>query len=331
MTIHAAIIGTGFAARKRAEALGAIPGIKLTKIVSRHAERVQQLGQKYQVDVLSHVDDLWREPDLHLVFICTVNADHGALVQQALEHHKHVVVEYPLALDVSHATQLMALAQQRQRLLHVEHIELIGGLHVAMQEHLAAVGIPHYVNYRTLAPKQSAPHKWSYCLELLGFPMMAALSRIQRLTNLLGPVETVVCQGGVQPPDTQYFYRCLYSAQLMFCNGTLAELTYGKGEGVWQRSRYIEVRGDRGCLVFDGNQGCLTTAQGEQIISAAPRQGLFHKDTQRVVDYLLRERQLYVTPAESVYSLKVAAALQRSVELGATKVRVDRANGLWGN
>ncbi|MEM6254212.1 MAG: Gfo/Idh/MocA family oxidoreductase [Cyanobacteria bacterium P01_D01_bin.156] len=314
MAIRAGIVGTGFAAGKRAQALQNISEVNLVGVASRSHERAQDFAKKYEIGFLSLDKTLW--DCLDLVFVCTVNADHGTLVQQALNHGKQVVVEYPLALDLSQAVQLVAIARQRQQLLHVEHIELIGGLHLAMQEHMAAVGAPHYVNYRTLAPKQPAPQKWNYSLEPLGFPLMAALSRIQRLTNLLGPVETVICQGGVQPTETDYFKRCLYSAQLQFCNGVQAELTYGKGEGLWQRNRYIEVRGDQGCLVFDGDQGCLTTACRKQTIGATPRQGLFRKDTQWVIEHLLKGTPLYVEPEESVYSLQVATALQRSVELG---------------
>mgnify|MGYP001796009119 CR=1 FL=1 len=314
MTIHAGIIGTGFAARKRVEALRESPHVHLAAVASRRLERAQQFGQRHQIAVLN-VDDLWTNQHIDLVFICTVNAAHGDLVQKALEHHKHVVVEYPLALGVEQAAQLVALAHGQQRLLHVEHIELLGGLHLAMKQHMAAVGSPHYVRYRTLAPKQPAPKTWSYCPELLGFPLMAALSRIQRLTDLLGAVAQVSCEGAMQP-DSGYFRRCLYSARLRFCNGTLAELTYGKGEGLWQRARYMEVRGDQGCLIFDGNQGSLTTALGEQPVTAAPRQGLFQKDTHRVLEHLLNGQPLYVKPEDSLYAMRVATALQRSMETG---------------
>ncbi len=321
MTIYTAIIGTGFAARKRVEALRKIPQVELVAVVSRSPERAQQFGEQHQVAALDSSEELWHYPHLNLVFICTVNADHGTLVQQALEHNKHVVVEYPLALNVEQATQLVSFARDRQRLLHVEHIELIGGLHLAMRQHLAAIGTPYYVNYRTFAPQQPGPDKWSYDQKLVGFPLMAALSRIQRLTDLLGPINHVTCQGMVEPPNSDYFRRCLYSAQLRFCNGVLAELTYGKGEGLWQRSRYIEVRGDQGCLTFNGNQGCLITAAGEQSIAAAPRQGLFQQDTHWVIDHLVTGKPLYVQPEESLYALQVAVALEQAVELG-EQVRV---------
>ena len=323
MTIYAAIIGTGFAARKRAEALQAISQVELVAVVSSSVERAQIFAEQYKTSALASVEALWSNQQVDLVFICTVNAHHAALVNQALDHDKQVVVEYPLALNVAEAGQLIKLARQRQLLLHVEHIELIGGLHLAMKQHMASVGAPHYVNYRTLAPKQPAPKQWSYRRELLGFPLMAALSRIHRLTDLLGPVEHVSCQGGVQPSESGYFHRCLYSSRLRFCNGTLAEVTYGKGEGLWQRSRYIEVRGNQGCLTFDGNEGSLVTVDGTQEINAAPRQGLFQKDTQWVMDHLTANRALYVQPEESLYSLKVAAALEQAAISG-ERVRVGK-------
>lgn len=313
MTIYAGVIGTGFAARKRVETLRQLSQVQVKAVASRSLERAQAFANKYELAAVA-MEEFW-QPPLDLVFICTVNSDHGTLVQQALEHNQHVVVEYPLALDVNQAQQLLHLARQRQRLLHVEHIELIGGLHLAMKQHIAAIGSPRYVNYRTLAPKQPAPKKWSYCPELLGFPLMAALSRIQRLTDLLGPVNTVACQGEMRPQEN-YFRSCLYSAQLSFYNGALAELTYGKGEGLWQSCRYMEVRGDRGYLSFDGNQGRLVTAAGEQAIAAAPRQGLFQKDTEWVLDHLLQGKPLYVQPEQSIYALRVAAALQQATVSG---------------
>ena len=71
-------------------------------------------------------------------------------MKAALEADKHVVVEYPLSLDLAQAEALIALADERQRLLHVEHIELLGGLHYATKEHLPRIGTPLYANNRTI-------------------------------------------------------------------------------------------------------------------------------------------------------------------------------------
>jgi biliverdin reductase len=78
----------------------------------------------------------------------------------------------------------------------------------------------------------------------------------------------------------------------------------------------MEVQGDRGALIFDGDEGKLMTADGAQSIEVGARRGLFAKDTAAVLDYLLNGTPLYVTAEESLYTLKVAAAAQQSAATG---------------
>jgi biliverdin reductase len=80
----------------------------------------------------------------------------------------------------------------------------------------------------------------------------------------------------------------------------------------------MEVHGEKGALIFDGDQGTLVQAEGSQPIALGSRQGLFAKDTAMVLDYLIDGIPLYVTPEASLYTLKVAAAAQRSAETGQT-------------
>ncbi|MGB3298403.1 MAG: Gfo/Idh/MocA family oxidoreductase, partial [Phormidesmis sp.] len=252
--------------------------------------------------------------------VATVSALHGDVVEAALKAGKHVVVEYPLSLDLAQAQRLIALAVERQRLLHVEHIELLGGLHVAMKKYLPNVGVPAYVSYRTINPQHPAPMTWTFHQELFGFPFCGALSRVHRLTNLFGRVATVDCCTRVvkNAENAAYFKSILSSARLQFENGVVAELTYGKGDAFWTYRRDIEAQGSLGSLVFARNEGSLTTAQGTQKIAVEPRKGLFVKDTQAVLDYLTQGRPLYVSAAESVYALSVGDALRRASEEGKT-------------
>ena len=265
--------------------------------------------------------DLIARSDIDLVIISTINRDHGEIVRSALQADKHVVVEYPLALDLNIAEETLTLAESRQRLLHVEHIELLGGLHQAMRRHLPRIGAASYVRYCTLNPQHPAPRKWSYQTDLFGFPLMGALSRIHRLTNLFGEVATVACQNRydsdqVAPPSYGFYNAFLCIAQFRFKSGLVAEVTYGKGNQLWRSIRQMEVHGQQGGMVFDGDQGVLILPEGSQPIEVAPRKGLFVKDTAMVLDHLLEGAPLYVSPAESLYALKVADAARRSAETG---------------
>ncbi|PSB66192.1 glycosyl transferase family 2, partial [Chroococcidiopsis cubana CCALA 043] len=253
--------------------------------------------------------------------ICTINSDHGAIAKAALQNHKHVVVEYPLALDVAAAEEIIALAKTQNRLLHVEHIELLGGLHQALKQYLPQVGSPFYARYSTMNPQRPAPRRWTYNQEMFGFPLCGALSRIHRLTDLFGTVETISCQNRYWGTDPESFFQvCLCTAQIRFTSGAIAEVSYGKGETLWQNERKFEVHADKGGLIFDKDDGVLIQAEETTKIDIGSRRGLFAKDTGMVLDHLHMGVPLYVSPTESLYALKVADAARRSAQIKETIV-----------
>ncbi len=315
--IRVGLVGTGYAAKVRVEALLADERSH-PLIVSGH-QHTASFAQTYGLESAPSWQVLVNDPRLDLVVVAHASALHGDVVEAALEAGKHVVVEYPLSLDLAQAERLVALAAAKRLLLHVEHIELLGGLHVAMQTHLPLVGEAQYVSYRTLNPVHPAPMSWTYQLDLFGFPFCGALSRVHRLTNLFGQVAQVsCCTQTVMREEASAFSSILSSARLTFRSGLIADLTYGKGDQLWVRRRDVEVQGSAGAMSFVGNEGQLITADGNQAIAVAPRKGLFVKDTTGVLDYLTEGKPLYVSAAESVYALSVGDALRRASESGET-------------
>jgi biliverdin reductase len=330
--IRAGLVGTGFAAKLRAETLKADArlgeGLDQKRSRSAHAsrsrlvavsghtpEKTEEFAQTHNASAVDSWQELVEHPDVDLVFICTINRDHGAIARAALEAGKHVVVEYPLSLDPSEAESLIALAQAKGKLLHVEHIELLGGLHQALRQWLPEIGNPFYARYVTITPQHPAPKRWTYNRELFGFPFSGALSRIQRLTDLFGEVTSVSCQSRFWDA-ADYFTACLCTAQLRFTKGLIAEVTYGKGETFWQQLRNFEVHGDKGTLLFEGDKGTLIRGEEKTPIEVGGRRGLFAKDTGMVLDYLVEGTPLYISPTASCYALKVADAARQSAETG---------------
>ncbi|MEM9091185.1 MAG: Gfo/Idh/MocA family oxidoreductase [Cyanobacteria bacterium P01_F01_bin.53] len=320
MVIRVGLVGTGYAAKVRATAFGTDVRSHVSAVAGRDATRTEAFAQEHGLWPMQSWQALVTDPKIDLVVVATVNVLHAEVVETALLAGKHVVVEYPLALDVAQAERLAALAVNKGLLLHVEHIELLDGLHVAMRSHLPQVGDVSYVNYRTLNPKNPVPLKWKYQQALFGFPFCGALSRVHRLTNLFGRVVRADCCTQIMPHDTEpaYFKQVLSSGRLVFGSGIVAELTYGKGKGLWAPHRDVEIQGSLGALAFVGNQGLLTTAAGECEIAVTPRRGLFVKDTEMVLAYLTEGTPLYVSVAESIYALRVGEALRRSSDRGET-------------
>ena len=317
LPIRVGIVGTGYAARVRAQSFQADGRSHLVAVAGHLQQRTQEFANEFAVQAASCWQELVEREDLDLVTICTINREHGQVVRAALNCGKHVVVEYPLSLDAIEAAEAIAKATDRGKLLHVEHIELLGGLHQAFKQSLPEIGNAAYVRYTTIAPKRPAPQHWNYHRELFGFPLAAALSRLHRLTDAFGKVTAVSSQLRYWEAG-EYYRACLCTAQLRFANKVIADVVYGKGDVFWQRSRLLEVHGDKGTLVFEGDRGTLVRGEERTDIEVAGRRGLFAKDTRMVLDYLIEEIPLYVTPAASLYALEVANAARKSAETGQT-------------
>lgn len=316
--IRVGLVGTGYAAKLRAETVNQDDRAKLVGVAGHTPEKTTEFGHIHQTQTFNAWQDLVLGDAIDLVIISGVNSEHGTIVKAALESGKHVVVEYPLAIDVDEATQVIDLAKQQKRLLHVEHIELLGGVHQAFIQALPQIGTPFYARYATVTPQHPAPRKWTYNPKLFGFPLVAALSRLHRLTHAFGKVETVSCQNRYSEAQAPYYSGCMCIAQLRFASGLIADVVYGKGEMVWTAERKLEVHGDRGALIFDGDEGAIVNSEGAAALAVGSRRGLFAKDTAMVLQHLIEGTPLYVQPEESLYTLKVAAAAQRSVDLGQT-------------
>ena len=309
------IVGTGYAAKKRAEALNADSRVALLQVVGNTPEKVAEFCQTFCATGVNSWQELVNQPELDLIFICTVNCHHGAIARAAIEANKHVVVEYPLSLDPQEAAAIIALAEVKNKLLHVEHIELIGGIHQTLTKYLPEIGNIVYARYTTIAPKHPVSRRWNYHRQMWGFPLSAALSRVHRLTDILGKVERVSCQSRYwDAPEAEYFTACLCNAQLRFVNGAIAEISYGKGDVFWHGYRHLEIHGDKGTISFMGEKGSLIRGKETIFLPVKSRRGLFARDTAMVLDNLTTGKPLYVKPQASFYALQVADAARRATD-----------------
>ena len=169
--LSVAVVGSGRAAAARVRALDGHSGAELVAQVSRGpAEKPATL------------ESVLGNAAIDALVVCTPNALHAAVVGRALEAGKHVAVEYPLALTAEEGRALFALARERERVLHVEHIELLSPSQRALREAAAAAGplVSGRVHFRgTLGG-------WLGDEALSGPPAVRALARLHRITDLFG-------------------------------------------------------------------------------------------------------------------------------------------------
>lgn len=315
--LRVGIVGSGFVAKLRTEIFSQDVRTEVIAIAGT-PEKTKAIAQEFAIP---HIHQYWSDlvvrNDIDLVVVCNVNRDHAAVVGQALRSGKHVIVEYPLAFSFQEAKELVELAKHQNLMLHVEHIELLGGVHQLVIEHLAKVGKPFYARYSTKSPHFPVPDKWSYQPELFGFPLTAAVSRLNRIVVLFGKVKSVSCQLSYSGDNLPRWYTsCVCNAQLRFENGVIADISYSKGENFWHPERVMEIQGSQGAIVFSGDKGKLITTDGEIELDAGTTRGLFKKDTESVLSHLLTGDPLYSNQENNhksiLHSLAVANAAEKS-------------------
>ncbi len=110
--LRTAVIGTGFMGRVHLEALRRTEGVEVAAIAGRNAAAAEKLGSAFGIPRLDF-DAILRDKSIDAVHICTPNAQHFPMAQQALLAGKHVLCEKPLSTTVEDAQELAALAAQK--------------------------------------------------------------------------------------------------------------------------------------------------------------------------------------------------------------------------
>jgi biliverdin reductase len=172
-----AVIGLGRAGGARVRALESRGRAELAAVVQRPP------AQPAFEAVLA-------DPRVTALIVCTPNALHAAQVEAGLRAGKHVAVEFPLAASEREARALFALARDRRRVLHVEHIELLSPGQVELRGTVRGLGPPAGGQLRFRGDSGG----WIGDEALAGGPGLRALARLHRLVDLFGPARLADAQ-----------------------------------------------------------------------------------------------------------------------------------------
>src|SRR5712691_2919636 len=115
------VIGWGYWGPKIARNLDALPHAMVAMVADMEASRFASLGMNQSwIQTTTQAEEVFRS-DVDAVVIATPVRTHYQLAKEALLHGKHVLVEKPLTANVAEAEELVALAEQQQRILMVGH------------------------------------------------------------------------------------------------------------------------------------------------------------------------------------------------------------------
>ena len=119
--INAAVIGYGLAGSVfHAPIISSTEGFHLKTIYTTNSDRKKQIDSLYpDTAVVSDVDAIFRDGDIGLVTVATLNDCHFELAEKAILAGKNVVVDKPFTIESKDADKLIELAEKKNVVLSV--------------------------------------------------------------------------------------------------------------------------------------------------------------------------------------------------------------------
>ena len=272
MSVRWGVVGVGRAGRARVEALHADPR---STVVGGWRGSPESIGLR----VFSSFEELLQHVDA--VAICSPDPFHATQVYAALSAYRHVVCEFPLAGSSGEASSLFALSVARDRVLHVEHIELLTP---------ASAWIRDFCVGKTLS---GGTIRFSGgARDRVISPAHANIARFHRIIDSVGVPEDVIVQ------------RCTpvhLAVRLQFENEVSLGLDCRMEEGL---KRHLE-------MVLEFEEGIVRQEGGDIFLDGSkvelePSQGLFKADQLSATAAILDGVESYVSMERVLEGLSLA-------------------------
>jgi predicted dehydrogenase len=255
-----ALIGAGVIGRTHAACIGELaPGATLALVADEVPGRARDLAAAYGAEAATSAEAVFSRADIDAVAICTPSGRHAELAVAALDAGKHVIVEKPVDVTLR-AARLVAAAEARSAAV----VTVISQhrfdpssqvVHRAIQEgRLGRLtsGVASVAWWRGQDYYDSGDWRGSWALDGGGALMNQGIHTVDLLVWMLGePVEVsarTACMAHqrIETEDVAV-------AVIQFAGGALGVLhaTTAAYPGLTAR---IQVHGDRGSAVIDGDQ-----------------------------------------------------------------------------
>jgi UDP-N-acetylglucosamine 3-dehydrogenase len=122
--LKAAIVGCGFIAQKRhiPSFLRLKKDVSLSAVCDLNPQLAKEASEKFGIKkTYTNLSEMLSKEDLDIVDICTPPSAHVAVAIEAIEHGCNVLMEKPMALDVSDCDRMISAAKKSNVKLSVVH------------------------------------------------------------------------------------------------------------------------------------------------------------------------------------------------------------------
>jgi predicted dehydrogenase len=225
--IHVAVLGTGSLGQHHARIyaeLAAAGAVEFAGIFDSHADTAKKIAAKHSTRVFNSIAEAAENSDA--LSIVTPTITHFEIAKTLLQQGKHVLVEKPMTDDTAQAAELCELAQKKNLVLQVGHVERFNPVFKYLE---TAAPEPRFIETHRLSPYPARSTDIGVVLDLMIHDLDVVLAFVK------SPVVSVDSVG--IPVLSQS--EDIANTRLRFANGCVANLTASRVSP--ERMRKIRV------------------------------------------------------------------------------------------
>jgi predicted dehydrogenase len=138
-TLRVAVVGCGYWGPNLIRNFYENDQVELVAVCDLNPERLSRMGKRYpSVQLTSSYQALLDDPNLDAIAIATPVHTHYPLAKAALQSGKHVLVEKPMCMTSAECMALIALAEEKQCTLMVDHTFVYHGAVKRIKDEVAS-------------------------------------------------------------------------------------------------------------------------------------------------------------------------------------------------
>jgi len=131
--IKIGVIGTGHLGRFHTKLLKGIDNCEFAGVFDVDTARANVIGNEFSVNIFSTLNEMFDAVDA--VSVVTTTSAHYEIVKKSFNAGKHVIVEKPITTTICEAEELVKIAQEKQLVFQVGHIERFNPALLAVEKY----------------------------------------------------------------------------------------------------------------------------------------------------------------------------------------------------
>lgn len=211
--LRCGVIGVGFLGQHHARIYSQLEHTQLVGVFDSNSERAREIADKYSCKAFDSIDELASQTDALSVVVPTDK--HTQVAIPLLEKGCHLLIEKPICTSLEDARKIMSIADSKNLIVQVGHIEHFNPVMGFMEKHVAN---PKFITADRLAPFNIRGSEVGVVLDL----MIHDIGIVLKLAN--SPIESIEAVGVNVVSRTED----IGNARIKFESGCVANLNVSR-------------------------------------------------------------------------------------------------------